>query len=80
MCQDIAPNVGIRPGHSNERAGPIAVLSRVDVGQKIRSAPRPSHLPVILFSGKNELPVLAKQAGADDYVEKPARMHALPSG
>ncbi len=47
-------------------------LDGAEVCRRIRSAPLLMHLPVILCSGRLDLPELAKQARADDFVEKGA--------
>lgn len=52
--------------------------SGVEVCERIRSAPLISHLPVILCSGQTDLATLARQAGADDFVEKPPGILKLP--
>lgn len=47
-------------------------LTGIEVCQRIKATPRLAHLPVVLCSGRVDLPAAARQADADDFVEKPA--------
>jgi len=46
-------------------------LTGLEVCGRIKATPALAHLPVVLCSGRMDLPEAAKQAGADDFVEKP---------
>lgn len=52
-------------------------LTGIEVCQRIKSTPRLAHLPVVLCSGRLDLPEAAGQAGANDFVEKPSGLLQL---
>jgi DNA-binding response OmpR family regulator len=47
--------------------------------KRIKSNPKTAHLPVIMISAKNDGEVVAKEAGADDFIAKPFEMEELLS-
>jgi CheY-like chemotaxis protein len=54
-------------------------LTGIEVCQRIKATLRLAHLPVLLCSGRGDLAEVAKQAGADDFLEKPAGLLQLVS-
>lgn len=52
-------------------------ISGVDATRLIKSDPQLKHIPVIYFSANHNVEVLAKEAGADDYLAKPFDISAL---
>jgi CheY-like chemotaxis protein len=54
-------------------------LTGDEVCRRIKASPALSHLPVVLFSGQEDLETLAAKAGADAFLEKPAGLLRLPT-
>jgi CheY-like chemotaxis protein len=52
-------------------------INGIEVCRRIKSAPALAQLPVLLCSGGHDLDTMAKQAGADGHVEKPAGLSEL---
>lgn len=45
--------------------------------QYVKNQEATQHLPIIFVSAHNELPRIAQEAGADDYLAKPFRMREI---
>lgn len=52
-------------------------LNGIEVCQRLKRIPALKDRPVLLFSGQLDLPEMAKLAGADDFLEKPAGLLLL---
>jgi len=52
-------------------------LNGVEVCRALKSRNESQHIPVIMISATSGLEQAAKQAGADDYIEKPFNMHII---
>jgi len=52
-------------------------LTGSEVCKRIKATPALAQLPVVLCSGRMDLPEVAKEAGADDFVEKPTGLLQL---
>lgn len=52
-------------------------ISGLDVCKFLKSNEMTRHIPVILFSASTNGIYLAREAGADDFLEKPFRIKAL---
>lgn len=48
-----------------------------DVCKKLKQEERSRHMPIIMISASTELEKSAKEAGADDFLEKPFDMEEL---
>lgn len=48
-----------------------------EICRTIKSDPLSANLPIVLISASRDLPTSAKQAGADDYLEKPFDMDVV---
>lgn len=48
-----------------------------DICRQIKRNNEMSHIPVIMFSADNQIRFIAKEAGADDFIEKPFRINDL---
>jgi DNA-binding response OmpR family regulator len=52
-------------------------LNGVEVCKTLKSKDELQHIPVIMISATSGIEQAAKQAGADDYLEKPFNMHVI---
>lgn len=48
-----------------------------DICKKIKQNKTTQHIPIIMCSADNRIKIIAKEAGADDYIEKPFSMADL---
>src|SRR5690606_6891581 len=55
----------------------IPDVGGVQATQILKSTTHLKHVPVILFSANSNLPQLAEEAGADDYLKKPFDLEEL---
>lgn len=55
----------------------IPDIGGVKATQTLKETDRLKHIPVILFSANSNLPQLALEAGADDYLKKPFDLDEL---
>ena len=54
-------------------------VSGLDICRKLKSNPLTASIPVIIMSASPDLPLLAQQAGADGWLEKPFELSVLHS-
>jgi len=52
-------------------------LNGVEVCRALKSRDESQHIPVIMISATSGVEQAARQAGADDYIEKPFNMHVI---
>lgn len=57
----------------------LADMHGLDLVRLLRQHPQTTHTPLIMLSASAELdlPQAARAAGADDYLQKPLRLHVL---
>jgi len=55
----------------------LSGIDGLDLCRLIKERPATKHIPVIILSASPNLNFLAKQAGADESLEKPFRIQAL---
>jgi len=55
----------------------IPDIGGVKATQQLKDSPNLKHIPVILFSANSNLPQLAEEARADDYLKKPFDLEEL---
>ncbi len=48
-----------------------------EICRHLKSQQTTKHLPIILLSAQNEVKAMAKEAGADDFLEKPFSLDGL---
>ena len=49
----------------------------IEATQELKNHPQLKHIPVIYFSANNDVSVLARKAGADNYLSKPFDIQTL---
>lgn len=52
-------------------------LSGTDVCRHLKACEETRHIPVIMISASTGLETLARNSGADDFIEKPFNMHII---
>lgn len=55
----------------------MGAISGADLIRILKSHPDHAHIPVVLFSGHENLVTLAREAGADAHLKKPFTMSKL---
>jgi DNA-binding response OmpR family regulator len=55
----------------------LSGIDGVDICRFLKSQERTKHIPVIMLSANPNIGDFAKDAGADDYLEKPFKIHDL---
>jgi DNA-binding response OmpR family regulator len=57
--------------------GQIGNSNGLDVCRQLKANPLTAHIPVIMISGRQDLALLAQEAGANAWLEKPFSIEAL---
>jgi DNA-binding response OmpR family regulator len=55
----------------------LSGVDGLDVCRYLKSEERTKEVPVVMISASPDIGVLAKKAGADDFIEKPFHLHHL---
>jgi len=55
----------------------IPDIGGVKATQQLKASEHLNHIPVVLFSANSNLPQLAEEAGANDYLKKPFDLEEL---
>jgi CheY-like chemotaxis protein len=55
----------------------LSGVDGLDICSYLKQQPATKDIPVVMISASPHIARLAKQAGADDFVEKPFKMHEL---